>query len=182
MNRNLLIIGLVAVLLILVGAVVLTLRSDSSTGPVIVDPRPFPVSTSTPVTPEPKQNEPLLPSTEGSAIRVKPFSSEETTVPTLPNGFPAENVDLDVESTASGENLYIISYVAGDQSFNIGLTAKPLPVARKLAEDKLRSMLGITNEEMCRLRYSVFAPYWVDERYSGVDLRFSFCKDAVSIN
>ena len=86
---------------------------------------------------------------------------------------PQENTDL--IGSFKEKSPFIITYVARDQSFNIGLFAEPLGETRKAAEQYLIQKLGLSEREMCFLRASVVTPYWVNSFYSGKNLGFSFC-------
>jgi hypothetical protein len=76
---------------------------------------------------------------------------------------------------------YRILYVKADQSFTIALLAEPIGSARLAAEQALEKTLGISQEDMCTLRYAVLVPHEVNQFYSGKDLRFSFCPGAEAL-
>jgi uncharacterized membrane protein YdfJ with MMPL/SSD domain len=76
---------------------------------------------------------------------------------------------------------YSIEYVTSNQSFTIGLWTEPLKQTRQAAEQDLMSKLGITQQEMCQLRYYVSVPYSISPIYEGKNLGFSFCPGAVNL-
>jgi hypothetical protein len=74
---------------------------------------------------------------------------------------------------------YSIIYTDNDEGFTIALFQEPLGVVRKEAEVKLLGLLGITENDACNLKYDLGVPYSVSEQYSGKNLGFSFCPNAV---
>jgi hypothetical protein len=76
---------------------------------------------------------------------------------------------------------YTIQYYANDGSFNIALADEPLGEVRKAAEQNLMKSLGITQEQMCYLNYSVITSTYVSQKYGGINLGFSFCPGATQL-
>lgn len=76
---------------------------------------------------------------------------------------------------------YSIEYIAQTGFFNVTLLEQPLGVVRAEAEAVLRQRLGLSDQQLCALRYSVAVPAFVSVDASGIDYRFSFCSDAVSL-
>lgn len=76
---------------------------------------------------------------------------------------------------------YSIEYIAQTGFFNITLLDVPLATTRAEAEAALRQRLGLSDQQLCALRYGVAVPAFVSPDASGVDYRFSFCPDAVSL-
>lgn len=76
---------------------------------------------------------------------------------------------------------YVISSLEDDQSFTVSLFAQPIGKTRVRAEKDLISQLGITAQEMCRLRYVVLVPFDVSREYAGRNLGFSFCSGAAQL-
>lgn len=74
---------------------------------------------------------------------------------------------------------YLITFIAQTGFFNIGIFKQPIGTTRKAAEAYLRAQTGMTDEQLCALKYTVATPAFVDGRFGGEDLRFSFCKDAI---
>lgn len=85
------------------------------------------------------------------------------------------------DPTATDNPPYVIEYIAATQYFNIGLFQEPIGVERLVAEQYLMNKLGISQTQMCQLKYMVSVPNRVNQFYSGTDLRFSFCTDAVPL-
>ena len=82
---------------------------------------------------------------------------------------------------AQVEAPYLIVYTESDQSFNISLELEPLADTRRQAEQYLMQNLGITQDDMCWLRYAVLVPYEVNQIYAGKNLGFSFCPGATQL-
>ncbi|HWB34048.1 MAG TPA: hypothetical protein VG753_01875 [Candidatus Paceibacterota bacterium] len=76
---------------------------------------------------------------------------------------------------------FLILYISQTQYFNISLLQEPIADTRVEAEQYLMSQYGLTQDQMCALNYTVSTPYWVDEKYSSIDLRFSFCPGATTL-
>ena len=77
---------------------------------------------------------------------------------------------------------YVILYSENSQFFNITLLSEPLSYARSEAETYLKSVLKIPDSEMCKLQYSLAVPDAVNQKYSGIDLKFSFCPGSTALN
>ena len=84
-------------------------------------------------------------------------------------------------SVAEGDPTFVITFESDTSFFNIALLQEPLRTARLDAEAHLQNVLGLTDEEMCSLNYTLSVPGYINEEYSGADLRFSFCQDSVSL-
>lgn len=76
---------------------------------------------------------------------------------------------------------YLIAYIAETQYFNIVLRTEPIGEVRKAVEDFLLQRLELTEDEMCRLNYTVAVPAFVNSEFSGTNLGFSFCPGAVPL-
>ena len=77
---------------------------------------------------------------------------------------------------------FSILYQEADQSFSISLNDEPLKASRLLAERYLREALGMSEGEMCELRYSLGTTVSVNEAYGSItNLGFSFCEGAVAL-
>lgn len=83
------------------------------------------------------------------------------------------------DQTATPDPPYTIEYIAKTQYFGIVLLHEPLGKTRREAETYLMQALGVSQDEMCQLKYQISAPNRVSTQYAGVDLRFSFCPGAV---
>ena len=71
-----------------------------------------------------------------------------------------------------------IFYDDAHQYFGISLLSEPLGYYRKQAEQLLLQTLGISQEQMCQLNYSMGVGPDVNEAYAGKNLGFSFCPSA----
>lgn len=81
--------------------------------------------------------------------------------------------------SAGGTGEYTILYYSQDHSFVIGLLDEPLGRIRREAERALMDALGLTEEQMCMLNYTIGTTAYVSEAYGGTNLGFSFCPGAV---
>lgn len=72
-----------------------------------------------------------------------------------------------------------ITYTAKDQFFQVTINDNPLGGVRQQAERYLITMLGIEQKTACFLKHSVGVPNWRSTTYSGKNLEFSFCSNAV---
>jgi hypothetical protein len=125
-----------------------------------------------------------VPTQNGGSIDVNQFmpaqtSSSSTQTPQPDSKPPSQ--DVFISGTREPLSDYLITYVAYDKSFNIGLFKEPLGETRKKAEQELLSKLGINEQQACNLRYAVVAPYWVNSFYGGKNLGFSFCPGATQL-
>lgn len=83
------------------------------------------------------------------------------------------------DPTASENIPYLIVYSENDNSFTIGLQQEPIAETRRAAERLLQQELGLSEAQMCDLNATVSVPYYVNQRFAGADLKFSFCPNAV---
>ncbi|MBI4067832.1 hypothetical protein HY413_00285 [Candidatus Kaiserbacteria bacterium] len=74
-----------------------------------------------------------------------------------------------------------IYYNSAPQSFTIALTEEPIGQARLDMERFLLVALGVTEQQMCSLNYYVGVTRYVNERYTGKNLGFSFCPGATKL-
>jgi hypothetical protein len=115
----------------------------------------------------------------GSTTTVGDFIDDPATVST--SAYP-EHYFIAGGANPSGSNAsYSIFFVSTDQSFNITLLKEPISQTRQAAEQYLMAKLNISQSDMCRLRYSVMVPNFVDTTYSGTNLGFSFCPGATQL-
>ncbi len=90
--------------------------------------------------------------------------------------------DSEATDTAATENPpYLISYIGSSQYFIIELLEEPLADTRTQAEQYLMVHLGVSQTDMCRLKYMVSVPNSVNPIYAGTNLGFSFCPGAVQL-
>lgn len=88
---------------------------------------------------------------------------------------------FEAASNGSGDPAYVITYQANTSFFNIILLQKPFGASRLQAEQYLQRILQLDEQSMCILQYALSVPGYVDEEHSGVDYRFSFCQDSISL-
>ena len=74
-----------------------------------------------------------------------------------------------------------VFYNSAPQSFNTVLTKEPIGQARLLMEQFLLSTLGITQSQLCSLKYRVGVTIYVNEQFAGENLGFSFCPGATPL-
>lgn len=82
---------------------------------------------------------------------------------------------------AAETDLFSISYDQKSQSFSVGLLKEPLSETRIEVEAFLITRLGISKQQLCVLNHYVGTPYWVNERFTGINLGFSGCPDSVTL-
>jgi hypothetical protein len=121
--------------------------------------------------------------TTGVAVPVKDFINDPSTVVdevNKGNYYLGNHFSSDGAPPAQMPP-YVITYIASTQYFSIGLFTEPLGESRKKAEQYLMNQLGITQVQMCTLNYIVSVPNFVNEKYSGTNLKFSFCEESVPL-
>lgn len=175
MNRTLVIIS---VLIVLLAVYVGYTRLFSGSSSVVPEPSSvetvFPVGQSAPpaVVAAPTIN---LPSASGT-LSVRNFIADADVFE------DSRNPGLYELGNEPGKSVrYSIEYIAQTGFFNITLLEMPLATARAEAETEVRKRLGLSDLQLCALRYSVAVPAFVSADASGVDYRFSFCSDTVSL-
>lgn len=176
-STRIIIVGIVLVLL-LAGGIAFTLLRDTPT-PQGPSGTSFPNSGERPAQGSNVSGaEITLLLQNGSTVEVSNFTKDTDTKADPQNpGFYL----VGQGSGAARDASFDITYIADTDFFNVSLMQAPIKDARRRAEIYLMSTLGLNEEEVCALRYSVAVPAFVDESYSGTDLRFSFCTDAVPL-
>lgn len=174
---RIIIVGIVLIILLL-GGIAFTLLRDTET-PQGPSGTSFPSSGERPAQGSNVDGaEITLRLQNGTTIEVSNFTKDADTKADPQNpGFYLVGQGTGATRDAS----FAITYIADTDFFNVSLMQTPIKDARRRAEVYLMSTLGLKEDEMCALRYSVAAPAFVDEAYSGTDLRFSFCADAVPL-
>ncbi len=129
-----------------------------------------------------------VPGNNGIPIEVKDFSQNGESVADAVNPGSyvlAGSVGYCLEDGTcphgADTDAFSIAYEGSSQSFNIALLKEPLGETREDAEDFLRDRLGISDAQLCSLNYYLGVPYFVNERFSGENLKFSFCTDATTL-
>lgn len=122
---------------------------------------------------------------EGGTILTKDFKKDSATGKYPTPGYyyigPHAPIDGVSDRAAIDNPPYIILYIDSTQYFNIELLQQPIAGARTQAEQYLMGKLGISQSQMCQLKYDVAVPYSVDQTHTGTNLGFSFCPGAVAL-
>jgi hypothetical protein len=72
-------------------------------------------------------------------------------------------------------NRFSIGFLKSDNSFGIVLSAKPISVVRKDAEDKLLRDLGVSEKDACKLNVIVRVPASIGVSAPDRNIGLSFC-------
>ncbi|MBC7836684.1 hypothetical protein H7X87_02800 [Acetobacteraceae bacterium] len=116
---------------------------------------------------------------DGASVMVHDFKSDPNTIlhPSLSGHYYLAG-GIDPVPTTPFRTFYLDS----DQSFRVTLFEEPLGQTRLAAENDLMQRLGIQASEMCRLKYIVSVPEWVNEIYSNKgNLGWSFCPTGTAL-
>jgi len=73
---------------------------------------------------------------------------------------------------------FIITYDSSSEFFTISLTEEPLATARADAEQFLATTLGLSDMQLCDLKYTVLTNESVNAFFAGKNLGFSSCPGA----
>ncbi len=116
----------------------------------------------------------------GTDIQVKDFlhDPELVTDPITPGNYYLGNNFI---TNGDADVAYVVEYIEQSNFFNIVLYKEPIAQSRKQAEQYLMAHLGISQSQMCSLRYMVGVPHSVNEFYTATSLGFSFCPGSVQI-
>jgi hypothetical protein len=175
-STRLIIIGIVIVCVLAGGIGYTLLRGTPEPG---TNGSSFPQSGEHPATPPDTEGaEITLALQDGGEVEVTNFTQDPATKedPQNPDFYL-----IGQGAAATRDPSFDITYIAATDFFNISLMQTPLKDARRRAEAYLMTTLGLDEDDMCSLRYSVATPAFVDEAHSGTDLRFSFCPDAMPL-
>lgn len=71
---------------------------------------------------------------------------------------------------------YSILYSENDHSYIISLEQTPIEETRVRASEDFQILVGLKEEDACRLNVLVAVPYEIDPGLSGRDLKLSYCK------
>lgn len=116
---------------------------------------------------------------DGRKIRVRVFLPDRSATST-------KSVDWTGDTPVvplywKGDGTFSIVYNSNNDFFGIGLLAEPLAQSRAQAETHLLQLLGLSEEEACRLNYSVFVSVSVNPVYANKNLGLSFCPGALGL-
>lgn len=119
---------------------------------------------------------------DGSTLAVKDFLSGPDTSADAnnPGNYYIGN-SIDPGSPDAPSVPYVISYVSASSFFSITILQEPIDSVRAQAEQYLMRTLGISEGDMCRLRYTLVVPVRVNQVYGGENLGFSFCEGATRL-
>lgn len=185
MNRYLL-LGLGILLLIFLGVgVFIALQAHNQ---VMVNSSPSFPTASTTSTSATGTNTGVTVSTQDGSVVVKDFIHNGVTVQdgaNQGNYYLAGNVgycnaDGTCPSGAKSDE-YSVVYFSQDKSFIVNLIKEPIGQARLDAEQFLMTQLGLTQSQMCDLKYQVLTTSDVNDLYAGKNLGFSFCPGATKL-
>jgi hypothetical protein len=178
MNK-LLLIG--AVIIILIFAIVLELMQEkiTDTPPNVFSNPNETIENNLPITPIPPSDTITL-SVPAGSLSVRNFLQDaDVSADSQNDGYFF--LDNTVQTESEQNVHYTITYESTEQFFNVVLLKEPLRDSRLQAEEYLKSLLNITDQEMCQLKYTLSTPLYVSEQRSGIDFRFSFCEGAVTL-
>lgn len=149
-------------------------------------PASLPIAGSiTQVTPSSGSSGMSVASANGGTIQTKDFMEDPATVkdPINPGYYYlGYHVYEGVSDPTATENPpYIITYINATQYFNIALLQEPIGSVREEMQQYLTVHLGISEDEMCGLKYMVSVPNRVNSQFSGRNLGFSFCPGATPL-
>lgn len=123
----------------------------------------------------------------GATILLELTDGRKVSVPDFTYNHPqidAEEVTYvlvtQTEEGAEEDARYGIVY-GTDSTFTIGLFEEPFGAHRRLAEAKLKELLGLPEDVLCKLDISVGVPDTIEGPYKGKNLGVSFCPGAVSL-
>lgn len=122
---------------------------------------------------------------DGSTIVANDFIRNGVTIPDTQNAGryllagDLEYCVLDPQQCQAGPPVnFNVFYNSAPQSFTIALTDEPIGQARLEMEQFLLAVLGITEQQMCSLKYYVGVTIYVNSQFAGKNLGFSFCPGA----
>lgn len=130
-----------------------------------------------------------LPLTDGSTVRTRNFIQNGTTIedPANEGNYYLQGTSgacrSDGSCLAAGtQDDFSILYFEQQHTFSISLNREPLGEVRREAETYLKNALGISESEMCKLKYTLGTTGYVNQTYGAIDnLGFSFCPGSVQL-
>lgn len=129
-----------------------------------------------------------MPLRDGGSVPVKDFINNPNTVHDPVNkhiyilsGYSGHCLPDGSCPTADSSASFLIEYNSNTALFSVLLLKEPLADSRRQAERFLMEVLGVSADDLCRVKHSVAVPYWVNEDNAGQELSFSFCTDAVAL-
>jgi hypothetical protein len=184
--------GYIAVLIIAVVAVVSAFIGFK----ILFTPKASPTQTTTPVvtytgsnqsntttvTPTQTGNTLTIKSTYGNNIAVKDFKNDPAVVKDPVNSgyyYFGYHVNEGVpDPTATTSPPYVIQYIDRTQYFNISILQTPIGAVRSDMEQYLMNHLGISQDQLCLLKYDVSVAPSIAPEGIPASVGFSFCPGA----
>lgn len=129
--------------------------------------------------PQPPSSKVEIRNRDGAAISVNAFLPDE-------NATSTKSVDATGPSSVvplywHAEGLFSLTFNTSNDYFVVSLIKEPIGAARLAAETYVVQLLGITQDDACRLNYSIIVLENVNPVYAGKNLGFSFCPGALSL-
>ena len=93
-------------------------------------------------------------------------------------GYYSLGYPLNQTTTGTSSPPYLIMYIETTQFFTIELLREPIGETRTQVELFLEQRLGLAQNDLCELNYTISAPVSVSQEYAGRNLGFSFCPGA----
>jgi hypothetical protein len=117
----------------------------------------------------------LITTTDGNQLTVPDFTQENQPSTASPvNGYRVAGSEI----AGSGGAGFQVAYFPDQSYFDIAILAEPLGQNRFVAEEALRSRLGLSQTQMCSLNVKVFVLGEANETFAGRDLGLSYCPGA----
>lgn len=113
----------------------------------------------------------------GTMIPVKNFKNEAI----RPDVYGEDTLLVAESVGGDGQVFHQIFYYVPDGSITISLLSEPLSNARANAEAEIRSLLGLSDDDICTLDIRVTVPLSVNEALSGRNLGLGFCPFAADL-
>lgn len=110
---------------------------------------------------------------DGESVTVPDFLNDPETIK------DTVNPDYYRMGDVTPNSPYLISYISPTQYFDIVLLQEPIGESRRLVEQYLKQYLGISENDLCLIKYMIGVPSHVNTSYGGRSLGFSFCPGAV---
>ncbi|MDB5190143.1 MAG: hypothetical protein JWN49_469 [Parcubacteria group bacterium] len=186
-KKHFLILGIVVIVLLLlvVGIVVFRSQSSPQTTGTSTPGTTFPIASTTTGVATGTSTGMTINGQNGTVIATKNFIDNGITIKDVENpgtylvagqlGYCLPNIPC----TAAANAEFNILYDSNANQFIIALLTEPLGRARKDAQAFLAKTLGLSNSDLCSLKYYITTTYTVNETYAGDNLGFNGCPGAV---
>lgn len=170
------IIFYISIILIIVVGILFTNSqfADTPVPPTVVTNVPLPINISNTLYPDTTT---YVAAKNGTRVPVRDFLQD----PRADNSFDETVYVLADSVTAEGRVLYEIFYFTTDNTIAISLQDDNFAFARLSAENEIRSVLGLSDAELCDLEIRVTIPRFASEELSGQDVGLSFCPNSVNL-